>query len=82
MKHIFLVGTISALIGQANATVETIEVKGQYASHVIEQTLSVDATTAPDMREQLAKLPGINVNSNGQISGIMQYRGMLGACGG
>ncbi len=78
MKHIFLVGTISALIGQANATVETIEVRGQYTSHVIEQTLSVDATTAPDMREQLAQLPGMNVNSNGQISGIMQYRGMLG----
>lgn len=39
---------------------------------------SLDAAV-PDSAAMLRKLPGANVNSNGPVSGIHQYRGMFGA---
>jgi iron complex outermembrane receptor protein len=61
-----------------------------FAEHVDEEVLvfgtqnrlemevsSLDAAV-PDSAAMLRKLPGANVNSNGPVSGIHQYRGMFG----
>ncbi|MGB1139900.1 MAG: TonB-dependent receptor plug domain-containing protein, partial [Halioglobus sp.] len=44
---------------------------------------TIDITDAlspsPDVARLLQKAPGANVNSNGPISGIQQYRGMAGS---
>ena len=49
------------------------------ASH---DTRTIDVTEAlsisPDVAQLLKEAPGANVNSNGPITGIPQYRGMYG----
>ena len=72
------IGQVIAAHSVTEGSIETIQVVGQNNAQVIEQTLSVGANPSPDMREQFSRLPGLNVNINGQISGILQYRGMLG----
>jgi iron complex outermembrane receptor protein len=59
-------------------SVETIEITGQSFSTVVEQTFSGHGNTAPDMRQQFSQLPGLHINNNGPISGILQYRGLFG----
>ncbi len=60
------------------------------AEHVDEEVLVVGSknrlemeidslkTAVPDSAAMLRKLPGANVNSNGPLTGIQQYRGMFG----
>ena len=50
------------------------------ASH---DTRTIDVTSelviSPDVAQLLKKAPGANVNSNGPLTGIPQYRGMFGS---
>jgi iron complex outermembrane receptor protein len=56
--------------------VETIKVKGQINSLLFESELDLTASSSPDLRQQLSQLPSVNINGNGRISGIVQYRGL------
>lgn len=56
--------------------VPEIQVVGKEQRMEIEVS-SLD-TPEPDTSALLRKLPGANVNSNGPVSGIQQYRGMFG----
>jgi iron complex outermembrane receptor protein len=35
-------------------------------------------SSSPDLRSQLQQLPGLSVNGNGMVSGVVQYRGLFG----
>jgi iron complex outermembrane receptor protein len=70
--------TLISTPAYANSTaLETITVTGQHHPLLIEMTLDPTQSSAPDMRNQLAQLPGISINGNGAVSGIIQYRGMF-----
>lgn len=56
--------------------IETIRVKGQVNSLLLESELDLSATSSPDLRKQLSQLPSVNINGNGRVSGIIQYRGL------
>ena len=59
--------------------VEEIVVEGHLSGN---QLLVIDDTAqkiAPDSAALLRTLPGANVNSNGPITGIVQYRGLYGS---
>lgn len=70
--------SLQVMATHAVDNIETITITGHNDLELIEQKLSVRANPSPDMREQFNQLPGVNVNSNGVISGILQVRGMLG----
>jgi iron complex outermembrane receptor protein len=57
-------------------SIETIKVKGQINSLLKESEIDLSASSAPDLRSQLSQLPGVNINGNGRVSGIVQYRGL------
>nr|WP_136249607.1 TonB-dependent receptor [Ningiella ruwaisensis] len=57
---------------------ESIEVVGRVNSFVNESEMDLGAASSPDMRAQISALPGLNVNGNGLVSGIVQYRGLFG----
>ncbi|WP_395342859.1 TonB-dependent receptor [Ningiella sp. W23] len=58
--------------------IENIEVRGRVNSFLNESEIALNQASSPDMRAQLAVLPGVNVNGNGSISGVLQYRGLFG----
>lgn len=71
-------GTLISASAHANTTaLETITVTGQHHPLLVETTLDPIQSSAPDMRDQLAQLPGLSINGNGAVSGIIQYRGMF-----
>ncbi len=58
------------------ANVEQIVVIGVQDTHTVRTD---DTMVAPaDTAELLKKMPGANVNKNGELTGIAQYRGMFG----
>ena len=59
-----------------HAVLEEVQVVGRSDS----QALDVATTPAPevDATALLRRLPGANINGNGPLSGIAQYRGMFG----
>ncbi|MGA1072873.1 MAG: TonB-dependent receptor domain-containing protein [Pseudohongiellaceae bacterium] len=61
---------------QDGQRIEEITVVGVRDSH----TVIVDDTlvATPDTAQLLRKMPGANVNKNGELTGIAQYRGMFG----
>ena len=61
---------------QESQRIEEITVVGVRDSH----TVIVDDTlvATPDTAQLLRKMPGANVNKNGELTGIAQYRGMFG----
>ena len=63
-------------VAQTPSTIEEMLVIGVRDTH----TLRTDDTmVAPaDTAELLRKMPGANINSNGELTGIAQYRGMHG----
>lgn len=77
---IFLAGLIVSQPSFSNhSTVEEVIVEGGLSEN---QILVLDNTTqlvASDSAALLRTLPGANVNSNGPITGIVQYRGMYGS---
>lgn len=58
--------------------IERIEVLGQINSGLLESQIDFEDSSSPDLRAQLSQLPGVSVNGNGLVSGIVQYRGLYG----
>ena len=55
---------------------EELVITARHDSRVVE--VSDDSLIAPDVTELLKRVPGGQVNSNGPLTGIPQYRGMYG----
>lgn len=70
---------LTAALLSLNSYADHIEELVVTASH---DTRTIDITDelviSPDVAQLLKKAPGANVNNNGPISGIPQYRGMFG----
>lgn len=60
-----------------NTNIEVIQISGQINSLLHESRIDFTSSSAPDIRKQLTQLPGISVNGNGMVSGIVQYRGLF-----
>jgi len=58
--------------------IEKMEVIGQINTGLMESEIALADTSSPDLRSQLSQLPGVSVNGNGMVSGIVQYRGLFG----
>jgi iron complex outermembrane receptor protein len=58
--------------------IERIEIIGQINTGLMESQIALADTSSPDLRSQLSQLPGVTVNGNGLVSGIVQYRGLFG----
>lgn len=58
--------------------IESIEVVGRLNSFANQSDIQLNQASSPDMRSQLQTLPGLNINGNGEVSGILQYRGLFG----
>ena len=56
--------------------IEEVVVRGVHDTRTIE--VSEALVVSPDAAQLLRRAPGANVNSNGPLSGIPQYRGMFG----
>jgi iron complex outermembrane receptor protein len=71
---------IAATLAAAPALAQHMEELVVTATH---STRTIDVTNAlsisPDVAQLLKEAPGANVNSNGPLTGIPQYRGMYGA---
>lgn len=61
---------------QTSQRIEEITVVGVRDSHTVIVNDTLVAT--PDTAQLLRKMPGANVNKNGELTGIAQYRGMFG----
>ena len=74
-------------IAAALATVTALPALAQHMEETVvtatHSTRTIDVTNAlsisPDVAQLLKEAPGANVNSNGPLTGIPQYRGMYGA---
>lgn len=58
--------------------IERIEIIGQINTGLMESQIALSDTSSPDLRSQLSQLPGVSVNGNGLVSGVVQYRGLFG----
>lgn len=69
---------INTSISDAISDIEIITVEGTVVP--FKSVLSIESATSsdPDMRQPLSLLPGVSVNGNGSVSGIIQYRGLMG----
>ncbi len=74
--------TLPALANNTQGTIEDIEVitisNQRHNSLVDNQSYAQGKTTEADLANWLASVPGANINSNGPITGIAQYRGLFG----
>ncbi|HBY87796.1 MAG TPA: TonB-dependent receptor, partial [Colwellia sp.] len=73
---------LPALANNTQGTIEDIEVitisNQRHNSLVDNQSYAQGKTTEADLANWLASVPGANINSNGPITGIAQYRGLFG----
>lgn len=71
-----------ALIDNAQSVIKDIEVitisNQRHNSLTDNQSYAQGKTTEADLANWLASVPGANINSNGPITGIAQYRGLFG----
>ncbi len=73
---IFLFLTTLSSATNAQERVEEIVVIGVRDTHTV---ITDDTLVAPaDTAQLLRKMPGANINKNGELTGIAQYRGMYG----
>ncbi|MEI6894560.1 MAG: TonB-dependent receptor [Colwellia sp.] len=73
--------TFSALANppQDQSSIEVITISNQRHNALTDnQSYAQGKTTEPDIANWLASVPGANINSNGPITGIAQYRGLFG----
>jgi len=88
---LFLLSTITsstvifsgqALADEAPDTIDELEVITitNQRHHALEgmEDYAQGHTSAPDLADWLSSVPGANINSNGPITGIAQYRGLYG----
>ncbi len=84
MQMAWVACCVSVALNTANAQqtneqlVERITVKGQISSLAVDKQLDLSEQVSADFREQLSKLPGVSINGNGGVTGIVQYRGLFG----
>lgn len=71
-----LVMLCSAVAAQDSDRVQEITVIGVRDTHTVVTDDTLVAT--PDTAQLLRRMPGANVNKNGELTGIAQYRGMFG----
>jgi iron complex outermembrane receptor protein len=64
--------------GREVKEIERIEIIGQINTGLMQSQIALADTSSPDLRSQLSQLPGVSVNGNGLVSGIVQYRGLFG----
>lgn len=69
-------GLLAVLAQMAQAEHEEVLVTAPYDTHIIDVTETLEIS--PDAAQLLKQAPGANVNSNGPLTGIVQYRGMYG----
>ncbi len=62
----------------AEENIEYITVKGDRLEAQSLLVTSSKDNLEPDNREQLSRLPGVAINSNGNVTGVTQYRGLFG----
>lgn len=58
--------------------VETIIVEGQYIPLQLAQSVDDTRPSDADFGNMLAQFPGLKINRNGTVTGVMQYRGLTG----
>ena len=75
----YLLFATSIVNAEHPVSLSDIEVSGEY-SGFDKYVIDPDKINAPaaDSAQILKKIPGANVNSNGTVTGIAQYRGMYG----
>lgn len=79
MSKLFPVISFSVLLCNASfshAQVTEVEITG--ISDTSELSTSDRMQASPDAGDLLRRLPGANINKNGELTGIAQYRGMFG----
>ena len=78
MRKSLLLGLTTALAGSLThaSQLEELVVTARHDTRTI--NLTDELIISPDVAQLLKKAPGANVNSNGPLSGIPQYRGMYG----
>jgi iron complex outermembrane receptor protein len=79
MTHACLIPLCALAAGIANAQenrVQEIIVTGVRDTHTVRTDDTLVAP--PDTAQLLRKMPGANINKNGELTGIAQYRGMFG----
>lgn len=63
----------------ADSTIDVITiVNNRHQTEKESLSLAQGATSVPDLANWLASVPGANINRNGPITGIAQYRGLYG----
>lgn len=80
MRHLTSLAVLASLspwvLAQEPAQIREILVVGVQDSHTV---VTDDTLVAPaDTAQMLRKMPGANINKNGELTGIAQYRGMFG----
>lgn len=91
MKRLLLPTLIAAQMSASTAVAESLSASKSTAAPVLQEELLVTGTRdtrviqlaetveiTPDAAQLLRKAPGANVNGNGPLTGIPQYRGMYG----
>ena len=78
-----VLGTISLLLATPFLNAEQMElspldVKAEPGKTLTVSTIEIELPTVTDAAELLKTLPGANVNQNGPLTGIAQYRGYFG----
>ena len=88
MKYSYKVVVLSLLTaGQANSQsgssdiedMENMAVEGEVYPQSTVKLIPEHASILQDTADVLKKMPGANVNRNGALSGIAQYRGLFGS---
>ena len=70
--------SVPATAAPSNAVIEEVIVEGEALSAVKTLSIKPDLISKPDSAALLQALPGANINSNGPVTGIAQYRGLFG----
>lgn len=70
--------SVPATPAPTSAVIEEIIVEGEALKAVETLSIKPDLVSKPDSAAILQALPGANINSNGPVTGIAQYRGLFG----
>ncbi|RLA56820.1 MAG: TonB-dependent receptor [Gammaproteobacteria bacterium] len=70
------IATALAILPAHGDPMEEVLVTGYHDTRTID--ITSELVISPDVAQLLKKAPGANVNSNGPLTGIPQYRGMFG----
>ncbi len=70
--------SVPATPAPTSAVIEEIIVEGEALRAVETLSIKPDLVSKPDSAAILQALPGANINSNGPVTGIAQYRGLFG----